>query len=153
MREETVKIYKYDELSNTAKAKAREWYCQGALDYNWWEFVYETFDYLGIKITSFDLGNSKGITGRTLSQVSLYDVAKNIVKEYAEGPLREIADEYLEAWGINEDSADDVNFKHMVLQEALAMLQREHDYLLSEEQVEESIRANEYEFTVDGKRW
>lgn len=34
---------------------------------------------------------------------------------------------------------------------ALSLLQAEYDYLLSEENVEENIRANEYEFTEDGK--
>lgn len=34
---------------------------------------------------------------------------------------------------------------------ALSLLRAEYDYLLSEENVEENIRANEYEFTEDGK--
>lgn len=33
---------------------------------------------------------------------------------------------------------------------ALSLLQAEYDYLLSEENVEENIRVNEYEFTEDG---
>lgn len=32
-------------------------------------------------------------------------------------------------------------------------LERENEYLYSEESVDENIRANEYEFTADGKRW
>lgn len=32
MRTETVTIYKFDELSDRAKEKARDWYREGALD-------------------------------------------------------------------------------------------------------------------------
>lgn len=34
-------VYKFDELSERAKEKAREWFREGNLDYDWWEFVYE----------------------------------------------------------------------------------------------------------------
>lgn len=34
-------VYKFSELSDKAKEKAREWFREGALDYDWWEFVYE----------------------------------------------------------------------------------------------------------------
>ena len=34
---------------------------------------------------------------------------------------------------------------------ALSLLQAEYDYLMSDENVEENIRVNEYEFTEDGK--
>ena len=34
-------VFKFDELSETAKEKARDWFRQGALDYDWREFVYE----------------------------------------------------------------------------------------------------------------
>lgn len=35
-----VTIYKWEELSQTAQEKAREWYLNG-MDYEWWEGVYE----------------------------------------------------------------------------------------------------------------
>ena len=35
-----VEVFKYDELSDQAKQKAREWYIEG-MDYEWWEGVYE----------------------------------------------------------------------------------------------------------------
>lgn len=36
--------YTFDELSDTAKEKAREWYRNGQLDYDWWDFVYDGAD-------------------------------------------------------------------------------------------------------------
>ena len=44
-------------------------------------------------------------------------------------------------------------FQHALCQEYLSMLTKEVDYLMSDEQVDESIRANEYEFTEDGSRY
>jgi len=35
-----VEVYKYDELSDSAKQKARDWYIEG-MDYEWWEGTYE----------------------------------------------------------------------------------------------------------------
>ena len=36
-----VEIYQYEELSESAQQKAREWYIEG-MDYEWWEGVYES---------------------------------------------------------------------------------------------------------------
>ncbi len=38
-----ITVYQFDELNEEAKAKARNWYREGALDYPWWEFVYDDF--------------------------------------------------------------------------------------------------------------
>src|SRR5690606_33296995 len=34
-------VYTFDELSDKAKEKARDWYRDGQLDYDWWDSVYE----------------------------------------------------------------------------------------------------------------
>lgn len=36
-------VYHFDELSDEAKEKAREWYRQNAFDYEWWDCIYEDF--------------------------------------------------------------------------------------------------------------
>ncbi len=41
MREVTTKVYTYNELNDAAKAKAREWWRDGGLDYDWWDSTYE----------------------------------------------------------------------------------------------------------------
>lgn len=41
MRTETDTIYKFNELSESAKEKARDWYRDGCLNYEWWDAVYE----------------------------------------------------------------------------------------------------------------
>lgn len=41
MRTIEVSVYKFDELSDSAKEKARKWYRNGNLNYEWWDCVYE----------------------------------------------------------------------------------------------------------------
>lgn len=45
-------VFKFDELSDRAKEKARDWYRDDAFDYDWYTFLYEDlaiiFDILGI---------------------------------------------------------------------------------------------------------
>lgn len=41
MRTIQTTVYTFEELSEQAKEKAREWYRSGAFDYDWFDFVYE----------------------------------------------------------------------------------------------------------------
>ena len=34
-------VFQFDELDDQAKGKALDWWRTGALDYEWWDFVYE----------------------------------------------------------------------------------------------------------------
>lgn len=47
-------VYQLDELSDTAKEKARAWYREGGFDHDWFEFVYEDFqsiaEILGLRL-------------------------------------------------------------------------------------------------------
>ncbi|BEV13203.1 antitoxin of toxin-antitoxin stability system (plasmid) [Asticcacaulis sp. DW145] len=51
-----VSVFRFDELDDEAKAKARDWYREGAFDYPWYEFVYDDFericDLIGIRLKS-----------------------------------------------------------------------------------------------------
>ena len=48
-------LYKYEELNDRAKQRARECYLEGGLDYSWWEFCYDDFarvaEILGIDLS------------------------------------------------------------------------------------------------------
>jgi len=44
MRQETITLYKFNELTtDRAKEKARDWYRDGGLDYEWWDSSYDDF--------------------------------------------------------------------------------------------------------------
>lgn len=177
MREETVttKIYKFDELSENAKEKAREWFRQGALDYEWWDCIYDDAERIGLKISHFDTdhhdigGDIKYSCVDTASKIlkehgascDTYVLAEQFLKDYQtlEAEIESIealddpSDAMLDRSSMAKDEMEDLEkeFKYALLQEYLATLQREVDFRLSDEQIDESILANEYEFTEDGK--
>lgn len=49
-----ITVYEFDELDDSAKDKARDWYRQGAFDYDWYDFVFSDFeaicDILGVAL-------------------------------------------------------------------------------------------------------
>ena len=76
MREEIVKVYKFDELSDAAKQKAIEWYRGDGPDHDWWDFIYEDFiancALIGLEVKAKDIhfsgfcsqGDGASFTGR-----------------------------------------------------------------------------------------
>jgi len=59
-------VFRLHELSDAAKDKAREWYRDGAFDYDWYNFVYEDFEHicaiLGIHLKTRTVGLMGGGT-------------------------------------------------------------------------------------------
>ena len=179
MRQETVtvKIFQFDELDDKAKERAREWYRQGALDYEWWDFVYEDASNIDLKIEGFDLDHGGNIEGKILGadyvgaaskilkdhgpETDTYILAEQFLKDIK--PVQDEIDsiesddnatrDMLDRLSILSDKADTMRkaFEYVLLQEYLSMLNKKYEYLMSEEQVDESIRSNGYEFTQDGK--
>lgn len=182
MRTETIvrTLYHFDELSERAKDTAREWYREGALDYDWWDCIYDDAATVGLKITSFDLDRRRGVKG-TLT-MSLVESCKAILKEH--GPdcdTYKLAGDFLRAYNALDNAKDEAiramtdedidneketdilehfetdvedlrdQYVYALREEYASILQREYEYLLSDECVDETIRANEYEFTENGK--
>ena len=172
MRTKTVNLYTFDELSDKAKEKARNWYREGAFDYEWWNFVYEDAARIGLKITEFDLGNRKHIKGHLTETVQ--SVCARIMAEHGKD-----CDTYklAESWSATseklqalidaqwddeaeeereklntEQEENEAEFEHALLEEYFSLLDKEYDYLNSDEQVDETIRCNDYTFTDSGER-
>jgi hypothetical protein len=175
-----MKVYQYDELSDDAKEKARDWYRDVALDYEWWESIFDSAADIGLKIEEFDL-NPIYAKGKLTENAE--DVAKAIMKKYSETcDIYQLAEGYLDyitshmepeepetvedtpennkAWEdyyrASREYEDDTEetekqFRRDLLAAYATMLDNEAEYLTSDEAVEESIIANEYEFTEDGK--
>lgn len=197
-------LYKYEELSDKAKQKARECYLEGGLDYSWWEYSYEDFarvaEILGITLSQRSVPLMSGKCryepeiyfsgfyqqGSGSSFCGTYGYAKGAVakiKKYAPqdeelhriaqglqdvqrrhfyrltADITSVRDHYIRVEvGDSEnpyrdigDAEDDVrelmnDFNDWVFK----CLQDEYEYLTSDEAVEESIVANEYEFDEHG---
>lgn len=148
MRTIETKVYKFDELSNEAKEVARNWYREYAFDYEWWDFTYEDAERIGLKITSFDIDRHK-IEGHLTEDV--LEVIRRIRVEHGKkcGTYKLTVPLYRRK-SLTEDEVEE--FTHALLEEYLVMLRNEAEYIVSEEAVDESIRANDYEFTEDGRR-
>lgn len=164
----TKTLYRYDELSETAKKKARERIAEFQTDYGWWESVYEDAEQVGIKITSFDCGRSQEIDGK-IDQVEAtanlivknhgemcetYKTAAAYLKERAEVIAAAPKDEdgEVDEYELDEKLDElDEEFTKSILEDYLSTLGKELEYLYSAEAIEETIEANEYEFEEDGK--
>ena len=146
-------VYNFSELSDSAKETARNWYRSG-IDYEWYESVYEDAERIGLKITAFEIDRyCKGKFTKSPDSV-----AKLIISEHGDScETTKTAKEFLTK--LEEYNAEDIwdaiadEFLASLLEDYRIMLGKEWDYLNSDEQVDESIIANEYTFTADGERF
>lgn len=170
MKTITTTVYEFDELNDKAKEKARDWYRDGALDYEWWDSTYEDAERAGLKITSFDLDRNRHACGEFIKYAE--DCAKRILAEHGQDceTFKTAAAFLKEREALTIKHADpeasngltydgdqaieecESEFLKSILEDYSIMLQKEMEYLMSDESVDELIRANEYTFTETGKR-
>ena len=156
MRIKEIKLYMFDELSDLAKGRARDWFRKGNLDYDWWDSTYEDAERIGLTIKAFDLGRGSYVDGR-LSGSMKDTIAKILTEHGHDCDTYKLALEFLpsvekEDEEVEEDEETVKDFTQRLCEEYRIMLQHELEYLESKEHAEESIIANEYEFTEDGNR-
>lgn len=166
----TKNLYKYDELSESAKQKAIEGLWDTNVNENWWENMYEDASEVGIKITAFDIDRGNSIDGEFYEDachtankikenhgescetyktaVSFLAERDEIVNTAPKDENGEFEDEYELDQKLDECEND---FLKSILEDYLIMLRKEYEYQTSEESVLEAIKANDYEFTEDGK--
>lgn len=172
MRTKTINLYQFEELTAKAKERARSWYREGHLHYEWWDCLYDDASSIGLKITEFDLGGRKQIKGYLT--VSVQECCTRILAAHGascetykladswQAQSEQLAELLAARWG---DEAEEVRetleaeqeehaaeFEQALLEEYFVFLDKEYDYLNSDEAVDESIMANGYEFDEDGDR-
>ncbi len=163
-KQHTVTSYEFDELSSKAKEVARDWFREGALDYEWWDSVYEDAKNVGLKITEFDTGrhfigaeltvnpidSAQAVVADHGKDTATYKIASSFLKSVKNPDDRGVWDRTAPREVIEEMGEEYLsNLKDAYLQTLID----EAEYLTSDEQVDESIRANEYEFHKNGKRF
>lgn len=173
MREDTIttKVYPFNELTDEAKQEAYGQIWDINVNYEWWESTYEDAANVGIKITEFDI--DRGAYCKGDFTLDAEEVANRIIEDHGKScETWNTANEFIavfEQGKKDHESADDydpdyelfvksdyygeivVEFKRFILEDYRIMLQHEYEYLTSEEAIVETIEANEYEFTADGK--
>lgn len=184
------KVYTIDELSENAKRKARDWWCSGLGDDDWYETTIEEARtigaMLGFEIGPHDIafagfssqGDGASFSGRWRYARAPVTAIKSLGFSGKVGEdLESIAvDMRATLQGMTRDEIEDSftitrsgrychertmqcdhegilavarDFARWIYRQ----LETEWDYLNSDEQVDETIRANEYTFTEDGSRF
>lgn len=172
MRITETKVYPFDELSEDVQDKVVENLYDINVDHNWWESVYEDAAQAKLKLTEFDLGGSSYCRGEFIDYAK--DTADAIIKNHgACCPTHETATEfitdsaklYMEYPIKLDDDGDDENeyrrdgeqialnaeFLWSILEDYRIILQKEYEFLTGSDAIVETIKSNEYEFTVEGK--
>ena len=166
------KVYKFNELSDEAKQTALDSLRENCCDYEWWDCAFEDAANVSLKLTEFDLDRNRHCEGEFIE--SAEETAVEIIKEHGEkcvtyqtaqnyiSDIAELGRDYPEimddeGYDENEFRREDAEheidceFLKSILEDYSIMLQKEYEYLQSEEAIIETIEANEYEFTVDGE--
>ena len=173
MREDTVitKVYPFDELSDEAKKTAITNMYNVNVDYEWWDSTYEDAVMIGLVIEGFNIDRDAFCRGKWTEDAE--DTARLILENHGvpcetHKDAREFKNAVSVAGSVFED-ADDFDpeyeeftesdeyqelceeFQQTICEDYRIILQKEYEYLTSEEQVIDAIKANEYEFTADGR--
>ena len=172
MRTVRTKVYKFSELNETAQQKAIQKNCDINVSEDWWEWTYYDAKQVGIIISSFDIDRgsyceigfkeSAEATAHLIidnhgETCETYKTAENYLKQRDElintAPKDENGD-FEDESQIDSDLDDlDKDFENSISEDYRTLLKNEYEYLTSEEAIKETIIANEYEFTVDGKQF
>jgi len=159
-RQITTTVYQFDELNDKAKERARDWYREGALNDEWWDCIYEDAEKAGLKITGFDIGRGQYVEGKLIKSVA-QSIEAILADHGDECGTYKLATQYKARLSLlDKDSQEyddeldriEQEYTEALCEEYRHMLEREYEYLLSDECVDETILVNEYEFEEDGCR-
>jgi len=156
--------FKFEELNDAAKQHAISENYDFNVDHDWWDGVYDDAATIGLKLTGFDLGRGRSITGDFTD--SAEDVVKTIKENNgADCNTYKIADAFITELipikvtgqltgdtDTEEEKTEEIieQFKKDILDAYWKILQTDYDYLTSDKCIQESLIANEYDFDEDG---
>jgi hypothetical protein len=170
MKSIIVNIYTFDELTDEAKEVARNWYRESRLDSAWaWESTQEDAVQIGLEILALDC--HKANEGQFIASAEecahkiidnhgesceTYTTAKTYLADrdrtIDESPRNEDG-EFENTYELDQNLDKlDREFLYSLLKDYRIMFEKELDYMNSDEYVDENILANEYTFTINGKR-
>jgi len=151
METRTYNVYKFDELTPEQQQKAIREYADFNADHVWWDCTYEDASNIGLRLTSFDLGRGSYCKGEFIGTAK--DTAKLIIANHGEAcETYKTAKTYLaDCLRVDESEELDKEFLKSLLEDYRIILSKEYDYLTSDELIRESLIANDYWLTADGK--
>ena len=180
MREMTVTVYSFAELSDDAKKRALNAFRDINVEFDWWDGAYDTIctagNLLGLDIDRihFDAylycifnanyeyvrGAAKAVKAEFPQDTKLHDVARKLQDlqkrhfySLSCAVTKGQSMNYYRCFRFGEDyECEDLgDIIDDFAHWARVLLRDEYEYLTSDEAVKETIEANEYEFTEGGK--
>ena len=163
-------LYAFTELNEDARENAINEHRFINVETNWWQFIYEDAEMSGLKIKGFDLDrafycNADFIEDAIKTAGLILENHGEPTNTYQLGlTFTKGREELVQTWPKEANGeftdVDDMDlyidriedkFLEIISSEYLKMLLKEYDYLISDTQVSETLTANEYLFTADGK--
>lgn len=177
----TTTVYKYDELDDKAKAKARDWYRSCGDCYHWGEESLASLkafaEWFGLKIRDYSLGGSDNRHNHVkwgfdrsddwmcLEDLRLWKYLNNnphhLPKLDGSCPftgycmdesLLDPIRKFMKRPTINNAGTSWIDILKQCVDKFVVDYCSEVDYAYSDEAIAENIEANEYEFTKEGDR-
>lgn len=157
-----IKVYKFEELDKPTKEKVIENYKYiNVEDTFWYDWIKEDFKRLGLEIQEFDLGRRNYIkiyidnfkdTSESILQefgdsVGVKQTAKNYLDEYEKIQANFKEDEDVE----REVELLDIEYEKEYSEDILSYLRLNYEWEITDEAIINTIEANDYDFTTDGK--
>jgi len=157
-----IKVYRFEELDKQTKEKVIENYRYiNVEDTFWYDWIKEDFIRLGLEIQGFDIGSgnavkiyinnleetSKSILHEFGDSVLIKQTAKNYLDEYEKIQANFKEDEDIE----REVELLDEQYEKEYSEDILSYLRSNYDWETSDEAIINTIEANEYDFTTEGK--
>ena len=152
MKTITLNLYSFKELSEAAQKRALNDLSDINTDSNhWYQFMLDDYKSIGLEIDSFDVEQGQ-IKGEFITNAE--DFADSAVRHFAAGPMHIICANFLkELKTLTDDNyiGETLAFKNSVLRMVLKDLHEQYEHLTTREAITETIEANDYLFTDDGK--
>ena len=162
MRTIEIKVYKFEELDKQTQEKVIENYRYiNVEDSSWYYWIQEDFSRLGLEIQEFNL--DRGNYAKIYID-NFEDTSKNIIEYFGDSVLiKQTAKNYLDEFNkiqANFKEDEDIERELEILDEEyekeysediLSYLRANYEYEISDEAIIETIEANDYDFTTEGK--
>jgi hypothetical protein len=156
-----IKVYKFDELDEQTKEKVIDNYRHiNVEDTFWYDWIKEDFNRLGLEIQEFDfyrnyakiyIDNFKDTSESILQEfgdsVGVKQTAKNYLDRYNKIQANYKEDEDIE----RELEILDEEYEKEYSEDILSYLRLNYEWETTDEAIIETIEANDYDFTTDGK--
>jgi len=154
MRVLTVEAFRFQDLEDEAKERAREWYRNG-LEYPWFSESIDSIrafaKHFGVSLMDWEIGGGRNYIKTDATNANFRGVRlDSINRDHMPTGYCLDADLWEAFYDEFKKTGDAKHAFEQALEAALCAVQRDIEYHYSDEAVDESLRFNEYEFNSDG---